>query len=195
MKKCSKCKIEKNLTDFTIDKRKSEGRGSECKNCYNIKKRKFRNENREYVNKQRMDQYYRNHERNKLKQRERAKNWDERQKKLASEKHKRHYWKYVKTIRKKQSEWRKTPQGRKISRELQRKRKKRESYKPIKIAYYLLEYSLKKGYMTRPDKCSKCLKECKPEGHHDDYTKPLEVRWLCNVCHRHEHGKLLDLEP
>lgn len=32
------------------------------------------------------------------------------------------------------------------------------------------------------------------DGHHDDYSKPLEVRWLCRVHHLIEHGKYLMAE-
>lgn len=50
-------------------------------------------------------------------------------------------------------------------------------------------------YSVRPDTCEECgeIPPPKPdgrsaiEGHHDDYGKPDEVRWLCVECHRQWH--------
>lgn len=36
--------------------------------------------------------------------------------------------------------------------------------------------------------CERCGKT-KSEAHHPDYTKPLEVIWLCRQCHAKEHRK------
>lgn len=33
------------------------------------------------------------------------------------------------------------------------------------------------------------------QAHHDDYTKPLEVRWLCAMCHNKTHRALKDSAP
>lgn len=37
--------------------------------------------------------------------------------------------------------------------------------------------------------CEFC-KDKKTVKHHDDYSKPLEVRWMCRPCHRLYHKKL-----
>jgi ribosomal protein S27AE len=47
----------------------------------------------------------------------------------------------------------------------------------------------KRGELTRPDTCEQCGRTgVVIHGHHDDYSKPLEVRWLCPQCHRAHHA-------
>lgn len=48
------------------------------------------------------------------------------------------------------------------------------------------------GILIRPGVCEKChsspsSRSGKIHGHHPDYSKPLEVEWLCAKCHRAEH--------
>jgi hypothetical protein len=37
--------------------------------------------------------------------------------------------------------------------------------------------------------CEKCGTTVGVHAHHDDYTKPMEVRWLCSAHHREHHRK------
>lgn len=46
------------------------------------------------------------------------------------------------------------------------------------------------GKIERPGVCSGCGNLAKVHGHHHDYTRPLEVIWLCRVCHRAIHNRL-----
>jgi hypothetical protein len=39
------------------------------------------------------------------------------------------------------------------------------------------------GRLVRPDRCEGCELSVPVQAHHDDYSKPLEVRWLCPACH------------
>jgi hypothetical protein len=41
--------------------------------------------------------------------------------------------------------------------------------------------------LVRPRNCSVCHKPCKPQAHHFDYSKPLEVVWVCKACHTEFH--------
>jgi hypothetical protein len=45
------------------------------------------------------------------------------------------------------------------------------------------------GRLIKPNNCEACGKVCNPHGHHRDYSKPLEVVWLCRACHFKEHRK------
>lgn len=51
-------------------------------------------------------------------------------------------------------------------------------------AHGLVYRALKAGKLKKPTKCEGCGAEGKRlQGHHDDYDKPLDVRWLCPKCH------------
>ena len=55
-----------------------------------------------------------------------------------------------------------------------------------KNAYKCVEMAVKSGVMDKPHVCSICGRpdtEKRIEAHHHDYTKPLDVIWLCSVCH------------
>ena len=57
-------------------------------------------------------------------------------------------------------------------------------------AQNLLETAIKQGAIERKTHCEECgdtgeFKDgrSKIQAHHDDYNKPLQVRWLCQPCH------------
>ncbi len=118
------------------------------------------------------------------------------------------YWKKSFTEnRDKINERRRTPERRKVNNEAVKNWRKnnperfaetekiRKDKDRIKGRARRLVYKhIMRGHIQRLNKCSKCLKECKPEAHHDDYSKPLEITWLCRICHKKEHGKLLDVK-
>lgn len=54
-------------------------------------------------------------------------------------------------------------------------------------AYRFVQDALFFGYLTRPKRCERCTRRCKPEAHHTDYMQPLSVDWLCKRCHESEH--------
>lgn len=61
---------------------------------------------------------------------------------------------------------------------------------PDQKARQKMHTEIKAGRMIKPDRCSKCGKQCSRrqlQAHHTDYSKPLEVTWLCTRCHGEAH--------
>jgi len=59
---------------------------------------------------------------------------------------------------------------------------------PMKYAAHILTgNAVRSGKLIPELTCSCCKSTEKIEGHHDDYTKPLDVRWLCEKCHKQWH--------
>lgn len=71
------------------------------------------------------------------------------------------------------------------------KQKAEKNYRhryPMKYAAHVLfGNAVRDGKIIRENSCSVCKSNYKVEAHHDDYTKPLEVRWLCEPCHKKWH--------
>lgn len=57
-------------------------------------------------------------------------------------------------------------------------------YRERRRAYQIVKRALLSGLLIRPELCEKCLKQLVLRAHHDDYSKPLDVIWLCETCHK-----------
>ncbi len=69
-----------------------------------------------------------------------------------------------------------------------RARKKWLEANPEKrAAHVLLGSAIKRGDVEKPDVCQECGAGGRIHGHHEDYSKPLEVDWLCATCHAKRH--------
>ena len=60
---------------------------------------------------------------------------------------------------------------------------------PVKTkAHNVISRLVRSGNLERED-CEKCGSSKDIHAHHDDYKKPLNVRWLCPKCHTAWHKK------
>lgn len=57
----------------------------------------------------------------------------------------------------------------------------------VDIAHRAIRFALEKKEISRPSNCSACDATGKIEAHHDDYSKPMQIRWLCKGCHETWH--------
>lgn len=65
-------------------------------------------------------------------------------------------------------------------------------------AHNQVEKAILAGRLKRPLSCERCHALDTPfidgrtsiQAHHDDYSKPLEVRWFCQLCHHQVHIEL-----
>lgn len=64
-----------------------------------------------------------------------------------------------------------------------------EQNKEKVLTHRKVKYALANKSLIQPLNCQLCGKPEKLQAHHNDYSKPLEVLWLCNTCHRWIHSK------
>ena len=136
MKKCFKCNIEKELTNFYKHSKMGDGHLNKCKDCTKIDNRNNRDKNLDY---------YRDYDkkRNQLDHRKKASN----------------------------------------SNCFIYRKKNPKKYK----AHAMIGRAVRSGKLIKPTSCESCKAKTQLHAHHDDYNKPLNVRWLCPICHSAWH--------
>ena len=182
-KVCSKCLENKDVSEFYESKILKSGYTSLCKNCskkyYQENKEKFYNRNKEWKN--------RNPEKVKeLATAHRLRDIDRYRRSKT-----KYYITHTKSERKRSLEYQrnlKTSSPEKLK-EIKRKASKNwKNRNPEKVkAHTIFNNAVKEGLLVRQP-CIVCNspKSC---GHHPDYSKPLEVTWLCNKHHSLLHRK------
>lgn len=55
-------------------------------------------------------------------------------------------------------------------------------------AWAVLQYHVSNGDIEKPVVCSKCKLQKELHAHHPDISRPLDVVWVCALCHKGEHG-------
>lgn len=165
---CTKCNTQKEFSEFYS---RPEGRlklSSHCKRCVNAGCRDYYDRNRESikVRARRGGRLARqaNPERARKMQNER------RHRFAARPENATYFQDYARAYRKA-----------KPQKEKQSKRKHVNKH----LARQMVHMAVRLGMLIRPDRCERCgIGVKKAQGHHPDYSKPLEVEWLCSACHR-----------
>jgi len=81
--------------------------------------------------------------------------------------------------------------GRKYKHNPERDRLRNERRKLKRKVYRTVVWGLRNGVISKkPCWCG----DKEVQAHHPDYSKPLEVVWLCKLHHHHIHGQLLDIK-
>lgn len=203
MKICCRCKIEKSVDQFSKDKSAKDGLDFKCKLCQSIRRKEYAQKYPERIKNSRLKNIEKNYDSIRLSQR---KHFEKNREKINERKRKNRLL-HREEFKEKENARRRTPEFREYARNYQREfrsNKKEliyawrlvctERHKIKILANQQLCKAIKRGKIIRPTQCEKCKVECKPDGHHIDYSKPLEVQWLCKICHNQAHGKLMDIK-
>lgn len=96
--------------------------------------------------------------------------------------------KHAEKKRRLSKEWRLNNPERVAAHQKIRERKFPEKHRARRI----LKEAVKYGKVEKPTVCPRCGVDEVPavemHAHHHDYSKPLEIEWVCRSCHNKEHG-------
>lgn len=96
-------------------------------------------------------------------------------------------WREANPVRRKAQ--RRRYSARHAEREREWTRRWRAENREKKRAQQLLYRAVRGGQIERPASCAKCDAEGTIQAHHADYSRPLDVEWLCVRCHQRLHAE------
>lgn len=157
---CASCSTPKPRDSYYKDRRSPDGCKSRCKTCDEAAKR-----------------------RNKKQKTARQLELDRLRRRRYREKH-------PESVILASRKWREA--NRERLREADRVRRRNGYVRPPEPDYiartrWLLKSAVKSGKVVKPKICSGCGAKARLHGHHADYSKPIDVKWLCSICHGLQH--------
>lgn len=94
---------------------------------------------------------------------------------------------YAKTDAGKEAASRRSKKPERVKYQTANTKKWRENNPEKYAAHNMINNGLRDGKLEKPLACDRCGKEDMIHGHHDDYSQPMDVEWICVSCHGTEH--------
>ena len=164
LKTCSACKEELSLEKFHKCNSRKDGLQAACKPCRNQRNKRWRDENRDRIAS--YGKAYHVNNRDRIRERKRKYHVNNRDRIRA---YKKAYY----------------------AENLDKLRAYNRAYRTANSqksrTHTITSIAIRAGRLVRQP-CEVCGHE-KVDAHHDDYSKPLEVRWLCRQHHAELHAK------
>lgn len=170
MKTCIKCNQSKPIDLFatSLNRKKERVYLNSCKECMREYKKSHYNANKQaYLDKAK---------------KQREKNPEEYKKYLNE-----YYLQNKEDLKAKAKEYVKTEQGKEVRRKCNRNYFSKDINRFKHNARKKVLRALQKGTLIKPSECEVCGLELPLQAHHHDYSKPLDVRWVCIQCHENIH--------
>lgn len=165
MRRCCDCRVEKPLDAFCKAAKESGGRSYYCRECMKVRQRAYRSSGKAAEAIRR----YQGSPKGQAKRRA----YEERNRSR---------------LRAMRESWKDSPKGKDSARLTARKW--RASHPERYRAHLKVRRALTAGKLAAAP-CEVCGTTT-VDAHHDDYSKPLDVRWLCRAHHAEHHHRMAE---
>lgn len=181
-KPCAKCKIMLSIDNFHKNPTQRDGFDHYCKKCRKIMNQKSISKHRDRIVAYRKAYAISNKEKISNK----WKDYYNTHKSKLNENYRKYYLEHKDSIKNTMQKWLDKHPGYRSNQTSKFRSNNPEKYK----SHIIVFHSLVNGIISKSP-CSKCGATTNIHAHHNDYSKPLEITWLCASCHRKYHTNCL----